>query len=161
MKKLAPKIDLGRTRGYPFAIAWVYLPVGLRVFTGSMDLIEEHLKDQPTSHGFVKFYRKTNHPRYWDVEPRTAMLFLFGRLTIGNSHKSYIYCYHTCQRHLENTYCFGYLKPYADKRMKYILVYHASDQQILIGKWRKMPPCHLKQMADFEQSLNKGEKACV
>ena len=172
MKKLAPKTEVGRTKGYPFTLAFVYLPEGLRVFSGSLDRIHEQLKDKPTSHGFVKFYSKsavadaallallTRKPLRKDF----ARCDLFGRLTISNHKTSsgYVYLYHTCTADLAKTTCFQYIRCFADERKKYILVYHdKAGNEVLIGKWRKMPPCHLRQMADLEKSLTMEEVSCV
>lgn len=170
-KKLAPKTDCGRTKGYPFCLAFVYLPDGLQVFSGSLDRIHEHLKDVPTSHGFVKFYSKQSDAdalllAFLTKRPprkEFASADLFGKFTISNHRlqEGYFYLHRTCQADLAKTSLYQYIRPFAEKRKKYILVWNGKDgSEKLIGKWRNMPPCHLKEMADFERSL-KEEVSCV
>ena len=146
------------------------------MFSGSMDRIEDQLKDRPTCHGFVRFFSindKINEAllrflqrRKGPAPKKSADIFLFGKHTIGNRRlnddKGYFYHHFTCRKDLEKSSMFSYVKKYAEERRKHIIVYNHSDgTDTLIGKWRKLPPCHLKQMADFEKSIGEKECACV
>jgi hypothetical protein len=60
MSQKLPKLDLGRTEKMPFFLAFVFHPDGTRLFTGSMDRIQQHINNlnYPTCHAACCVARK-------------------------------------------------------------------------------------------------------
>jgi len=50
--------NCGKTKGYPFVMAYLFTPKGVKVYSGSLDNIEESTKKLPTCHGVVHYYNK-------------------------------------------------------------------------------------------------------
>ena len=145
MKKQIPKTDLGFERGSPFVMAWVYLPTGPHLYTGSLGKIRYHLKDGPICHGFIRYFAGGLHS--------TRRACLFGKWSYTNYRTNKIYCsLHHCSLHeLRNTGLFSYLRPFLHpKRKLWVLTANHKDQTILLGRWRKLPSTYLKALGDFE-----------
>lgn len=54
-----PRTDLKRITGFPFDMAWVYLPSGIEIFTGDSLTIGKYLSEYPILQGVKKASKKT------------------------------------------------------------------------------------------------------
>lgn len=163
MKKLLPEIKCGFTRGQPFCTAHVFTLKGTVFLTGSIDNIKEYMSNKPTCHGVVGRYS-----RHWQVGDKKRidnMIHLFGRDT---GYHGEIYLIRLKADDAEHHYTlFKELisRRLISKRERYYLVERNFSEctienrvpkDKIIGHWRSMPSCYLKELAEREKRLTKG-----
>ena len=151
MNKIYPKTDLGFERGHPFIMAWVYLPTGPQVFTGSLGKIREHLKDSPTCHGFFRYFmnKRVHRVRHAEIFGKRSWINYRKNRDMGV--RNHLHLAHYSQRDLQNTDMFKHLRPFLDpKRRLWILTEETETGTKLLGKWRKLPATYLRALKDCE-----------
>jgi len=165
MKKLLPEIKCGFTRGHPFCTAHVFTPKGTIFLVGSIDKIEERLKNdnEPTCHGVVGRYS-----RHWQVGDKKRIdntIQLFGRDT---RYKGEIYLVRLNAESAEHHHTlFKELisRRLIDKRLRYYLVERDFSEctienhmpkDTIIGHWRSMPSVYLKELVEREKRRMTG-----
>lgn len=123
-------INCGYTprNGSPFCMAWLYLPRGRQLYTGTIENIHKHTENLPLCHGSVVHFCKT-----WRGKHRYHSWEMFGFL--AKTHRNvgqdlYYWIYH----------CSIFRKEYGEKRSVYIL--YRKDKEI--HRWRKMPNQYLR-----------------
>ena len=139
-----PKIDLKKTRGYPMAMVWVFSPIGPKLYTGSLDMVKQALKDGPLCHGFVRYFSRGI--------ATTRLVHLFGdpaQFRKVNDKYHYTTIHHVSKKDLQTTDLYQWLRPYLSERRMYIVTEHLPDGAVkLIGRWRRMPSTYLKELAN-------------
>ena len=154
--KTLPKTDLGFERGCPFVMAWVYLPSGPQLYTGSLGKIRAHLKDGPTCHGFIRYFQRGMHP--------IRHACLFGKLSLTNYRKNkdhYLHLSHYSEHDLRDTEMFQSVRQFLHPtRRLWVLTEETPDATRLLGKWRKLPATYLRALRECEKCaiLKKKEK---
>lgn len=137
--KLYPKYDLGKSESYPFEIAFIYHPRGIRIVTGSMDKIQGFTKDWPTCHACVYYYR--NGFRHFDGYK------LFGRQSVSMTKRGEPYFMILKKKGFEE-------KRY--RRKHSIIFVDGKRSPVVIGEWRRFPNTYLRQLKEFtEGCINK------
>nr|MDO8119542.1 hypothetical protein [Candidatus Sigynarchaeota archaeon] len=156
MNRLKP-IELDRTRGYPFAMVFAFLPEGTKLLTGSVDLIRKYLSDKPTCHGVVNLFGSDKQ--------KFRYIKLFGMNANFTRHSIYFYVNHyTNVKHLtpqdtsEYVVQYLYASRFIGSRIKYILTVRlVTNEDIhgktyILGAWRTMPSRYLDEFRLFDSS---------
>jgi len=153
MKTQLPETKCHWESRFPFCTVHMFTHEGTKFYSGRLKEIEEKVENQPTCHGVVMFHKKGFPPR--------KRLALFGRHTLYyglDDSRPYLKLCHINARgnfytDLQEVKEMLKKTKQIESRPIYFLVlkYHGSN--VVIGSWRRMPSCYLRELALFEQNL--------
>jgi len=145
-KRNYPRTDLGQSRLMSNHMVFVYEPAGPHVYTGSIDRIEDALKDEPTCHAAVCSFSK----RPFKVSFRFHTIV--GKYSDKNSRKHGF--------HVDMMYGSRYEPPSSfylmgmeevinnmSARKKFYLVKISGRETEVIRTWRRLPKKYLRELA--------------
>ncbi len=121
------KKDLETSYGMGFSMPFIFTPEGPKIRTGSIDRIKSHTSEWPTCHSIVHRYHTIGIVKRWHI---------FGK----NSDKIQLY-------QLDPNHFIEESAKLGITRRTWIL--QEKGRGRIIGKWRRLPSCYLKQLRNW------------
>jgi len=141
VKKTQKVNNVGKTRGYPFCMSYLFAKSKTELVCGSLDLIEKYAKlNFKLCHGMVHYYiDKKVQSKQWFLFSEDRRLYL-QRVRSGEKTIPY-----ALQKFLDP-------KP---KQTKYYLLFNdVSTRKIdVLASWRKLPSTYIKEFDDILEDL--------
>lgn len=138
--EMIPEIKLEKRKGYPFYMAFSYLPDGPVLYTGDLGVIRKHCQDMPTHHTWITSYlggKKVSQPR----------ILLLGKNSYFPRRESYIDLFHSKR----STPLFR--KKFFCGRPTFVLASWDKGNSHEIRRYRKVPNKYLRELKVYDENF--------